>query len=752
MLDDDLVIDFETRSRVSLKKAGAYRYAADPSTEVMVASYAIGMGPIKRWRPYISELVPFDLYDHIIRGKRVVSHGPFERIIWNHVVKRNYAGVPVIEIEQYSDIMVRAFACNLPGKLEQLAKVLRLPPKNMAGQSVMLKLTKPRRINLDGSVVWWDDPADIADMEDYCDDDVIAERQANMVLPELPMDELEVWRIDQRINDRGIPHDMQFVDRAIQLVDYAKLRANEDISNLTDGMVNKATEVGKLVAWLNSIGIQTTSLQKGDRQRLLDLATQYQDEDAFDVIELRATAGKTSVAKYKAIKGSVGKDGRGRGWLQYGGAQQTLRWAGRVVQPQNYPRVGDDDDADVVAFVVGVTRDTTRPISEVYELLELIGPPKLPNGDRQGGQSTLSWLARALRSTIAVPDSSYLFVGGDYSNIEGRGNAWLANEQWKLQAFRDYDNGVGPDMYKLAYSKAFGIPIEHVTKLMRQIGKVIELQCGYQGGVGAFITASNTYLLKLPALAKAIAETTDALVWDGVAAKFQHATDKFGLEEHIWTAIKVAVLGWRKANSHIVQSWWDLQDAAVQAVDRPGTQVPVYDGKCWYFSDKEFLYCRLPSGSVMMYAQPHIAIEVEEKIWDGSQYVAVDCLFPHELDVLLSLGYKVVQKKRRGVRFYGLNDIKQWTRKALYGGYQCENIVQKVSRDFLAPAIVRAEKAGYEVVLTVHDEILSLIRPSWHTRPEDHERFFKWLLTVLPPWAMDFPMAASVWSGNRYTK
>jgi len=485
---------------------------------------------------------------------------------------------------------------------------------------------------------------------------------------------------------------------------------------------------------------------------LLDLANQFQDEDAADVIELRATAGKTSTAKYRTIRGSVGADGRGRGWLQYGGAQQTLRWAGRVVQPQNYPRVGDEDDADIVAWVVGVTRDTTRPISEIYELIELIGPPKLPNGDKQGGQSTLAWLARALRSTVAVPDNSYLFVGGDYSNIEGRANAWLANEHWKIQAFRDYDAGTGPDLYRLAYAKAFNMPVEQVSKLSRQIGKVIELQCGYQGSVGAFITATGTYLLKLPALTKAIAETTNPEVWDGVAAKFEHARDKFGLEEATWTAIKIAVLGWRKSNSRIVESWWELQDAAVQAVDRPGLQVPVYSGRVVYFSDNEFLYCRLPSGSVMMYAQPHIAIEVEEKIWDGYQYVDVDTLFPHELDILLGLGYKVVQKKRRGVRFYGLNDIKQWTRKSLYGGYQCENIVQKVSRDFLAPAIVRAEKAGYEVVLTVHDELLSLIKPKWYDRPEDHERYYKWLLTVLPPWAQDFPLAASVWSGPRYTK
>lgn len=750
-MDEDCVLDFETRGVVSLKKAGAYRYAADKDTSVRVASYCIGNGPIRRWRPYC-EKIPTDLEAHICSRKRFVIHGPFERIIWNHTITRDHRYLPYMWIEQTSDLMVRAFAINLPGALEQLAKVLGLPAKDMHGHAIMMKLSKPRKLMPDGTIIWWEDPDDVIAQEDYCDQDIHVERHANAVLPELAPDELELWHIDQRINDRGIPHDMLFVDRAIQLVDYAKARANEEIANLTDGVVNKPTEVAKIVAWLNSRNIETTRLQKGDRQRLLDLADQLGDEDASDVIELRATTGKTSTAKYRAIKASVGQDGRGRGWLQFGGAQQTMRWAGRVVQPQNYVRVADEEEAKLVAWVVGVTSDQTRSISEAYDLIELLGPPRLANGDQQGGLATLAWMAKCLRSTIAVPGPEYMFVGGDFANIEGRLNAWFANETWKLQAFRDYDAGTGPDMYKLAYAKAFNIPIEAVTKTLRQIGKVIELQGGYQGGVGAFVTASNTYLLKLANLAKAISATTPAEVWDGTAAKWEHARDQLGLEQSIWTALKIAVIGFRKANPNIVQGWWDLQDAAINAVDRPGQLVYVYNGKVSYYSDNEFLYCRLPSGSVMMYAHPHVATETEEKIWDGLQYVDVDSLFPHELDHYLKLGYKVVSKSRRGVRFYGLSDTKQWVRKALYGGYQCENIVQKAARDFLAPAIKRAEQAGYEVVLTVHDELLSLIKPKWYDRPEDHERYYRWLLTQLPPWALDFPMAASVWTGPRYTK
>jgi len=752
MTPDDLILDFETRSATSLKKAGAYRYAACKTTQVMVASYAFRDRPVHRWRPYKKEPIPYDLAIHIAEGRRVVTHGSFERIIWNGVIRRDYPFVPIMHIEQMSDLMVRAFACNLPGKLEQLATVLGLPNKDMVGHAVMMRITKPRKVNADGTITWWEDEDRVNQLEDYCDQDVNVEQHANAVLPELTDEEQKLYFLDQKINDRGIPHDMVFVLRAAQLVDYAKERANEMVANYTNGAVRKASEVRAIVNWLNTRGVVTETLRKGDRERLLDVASLLEDEDAGDVIELRATTGKTSTAKYRAIMASVTADGVGRGWLQFGGAQQTMRWAGRVVQPQNYVRVADDEEAGMVAFVVGITRDTTRPISEVYDMIELIGPPRLANGDKQDGLSTLAWLAKSLRSTIAVPDADHLFVGGDFSNIEGRINAWLANEAWKLQAFRDYDNHIGPDLYKLAYARAFNISPDLVSKTLRQIGKVIELQCGYQGGVGAFVTATQTYLLKLPALTQAIAATTTAELWDTTAEKYPHARDKYELPEDVWTAVKIAVIGWRKSNPCIVQSWWDLQDAALQAVSSPGAWVPVYGGRVGYMSDRNFLYCRLPSGRVLMYAQPHISTETEETIWDGTQYVRTDMLFPYELDALLKLGYKVYKHQRRGVRFYGLSDTKQWVKKALYGGYQCENIVQGVARDFLAPAIQRVEEAGYPVCLTVHDELLSIIRKDWFVPTIDHERAYQWLLTRLPAWAPDFPIAASVWTGNRYVK
>ena len=297
--DNDLVLDFETRSSVNLKKAGAYRYASDPSTQVLVASYCIGQGPIKRWRPYKLEPLPWDLIEHITRGRRVVAHGPFERVVWERCLRSRDDRLPELRIEQMSDLMIRAFACNLPGSLEQLAKVLGLPMKDMEGHNVMMRMSKPRKVNADGTITWWEDNERIVSLEDYCDQDVNVERHANAVLPELTPDELALWHLDQRINDRGIPHDLGFVERAIKLVDYAKLRANEEIANLTNGAVGKATEVAKLVDWLNSRNVAATSLRKGDRQHPYRAAAHLGAPDADcehgeKMVEARERVGETA--------------------------------------------------------------------------------------------------------------------------------------------------------------------------------------------------------------------------------------------------------------------------------------------------------------------------------------------------------------------------------------------------------------------------------------------------------------------------
>lgn len=351
-------------------------------------------------------------------------------------------------------------------------------------------------------------------------------------------------------------------------------------------------------------------------------------------------------------------------------------------------------------------------------------------------------------------------IGGDFSNVEGRINAWLAGEEWKLAAFRAYDEGTGDDLYKLAYSRSFGIPVADVGKgPKRQIGKVGELACGYQGGVGAYVTMGDTYNVKPWDLVKPVYEATPSSVWDAVQKKYESAPDKKGLPELQWTAVKIIVQRWREAHPRIVQSWWELNDAVVAAVSQPDIPIHVYGGRVSYLCTNGWLYCRLPSGRLISYCSPSILQNDEEmvKIVEGQQivplftdtgWIPVDRFFEHEIDALRAAGAEFWKRRKNTVRFMGIiPETKQWGWKYLYGGLQCENIVQGTARCLMDHAMLRVEEAGYPIILTVHDELLCA-PPEGFGCVEAFER----LMSQHTTWTAGLPIAAAAWEDRRYVK
>lgn len=736
-----LHLDFETRSTTDLRRTGVHRYVEDRNTSAWCFAYQIDNGPIDSWLNGFP--IPKDVVEHVFYNGKVIAHNAaFELAIWNYILRRDYPDIPKLKIEQLDCTMVRALALNLPGDLDNLAKVLQLPhQKDMEGNALIKKMAKPRSVK-DGVITWWDDPHMVLRGLEYCCQDIRTEHAADDILWPLQPGELELWHIDLRINQRGIPIDLDLVRRAVELVEYARRNADIEMQRLTSGMVQTCGQRDNLIDWLATRGIFTDTLRKGDQDDLLLLTDVYDDPLARQVLELRRQASKTSTAKYEKILECVCADGHVRDTLQFCGAAQTGRWAGRLVQTQNYPRVADDEEAAMVEQIVGLVKDTDVELERTAELIELIGPPKLPNGDKANGTALLPWLSKCLRSTIAGPR----MVGGDYSNIEGRINAWLAGEEWKIKAFEEYDAGTGPDLYRLAFSTTFGIPIDLVTKYQRQIGKVEELALGYQGGVGAFVSMVNTYFIKLFELTAAVKAITDPQTWAVTAAKWELARDKHGLTQDVWTACKLVVTKWRKANAMIVQGWWDLADAAINAVMNVGAVIPCYQGRVSYYCDGNYLMCYLPSGRYICYPAPYVAQDIVEQIYTGLQWVDVAELDPVILDQLILAGYKVVERKRMGVRFHRWHNH-AWVRAALYGGYQCENIVQATARDVMAYAMRKAEAANFPLCLTVHDELLSLLR-SWY----GGEAEYKQLLMQRSHWTAGLPVVATVWSGDRYTK
>jgi DNA polymerase len=642
----EISLDFETRSALDLKKSGAYAYAQHASTDVWCMAWACD-GQDGLWLP--GDPPPAWARDAALRA----WNAPFERVIWEYVLVPRY-GFPRAALERWTCTAAEARAMALPGSLDQAAKALRVPAeKDDAGRRLMMRMARPRA-TVNGVHTWWDDRERRERLYAYCKQDVRVEQAVKEQVRRLRPAEREVWLLDQRINDRGVGLDLPLARAAVAMAARETERAGRRMAELTDGAVTSITDNGGLARWL-----ETDSVAKDKVEALLACAEP--GSNVAKVLALRQEVGKSSVAKFTAMLESASPDGRVHGALLYHGAG-TGRWAGRLIQPQNFPSRG------VLEHSI-VERALPFVLDGNDEAVELVFGPRL------------QVLSSALRATL-VAAPGYTLVAADYANIEGRVLAWMAGEEWRLRAFREFDAGVGPDLYKLSYSRAFGVPLAQVDKAMRQIGKVMELALGYQGGVGAFQTMARGY---------------------GVEISDERADQ-----------LKVA---WREASPAVVAWWYALERAAHEAMGPAG--VGEARGVV-YRREGDWLTCTLPSGRKLYYARP--SVRDETMPWG---------------------------KVKPVVSAWGVDSYtKQWQKYSLYGGLLAENVVQAVARDIMAGGMLRVERAGYPVVLTVHDEIVA--EPALDA-PWSEEEFVALMLT-LPKWAQGLPVAAEGWSGRRYRK
>ena len=241
--------------------------------------------------------------------------------------------------------MARALAIHLPAELGELSKALGLGPgKSESGRALMLKMAKPRKRLEDGTYLWWDDPAMLAELASTrCDQDVLDEAAIDAKLPPLSAAERRLWELDQKINDRGIAIDVPMIRRCIAVLDVAQEAAHARMKELTGGAVRKCSEAARLVAWLQARGLPCDSVAKGEHVGLVEFAQLFDDDAAVEAARLRAEAAKNSTAKYKRMLESMCADGRLRGTLNYHRAL-TGRWGGALSQPHNMPRVDPDTE------------------------------------------------------------------------------------------------------------------------------------------------------------------------------------------------------------------------------------------------------------------------------------------------------------------------------------------------------------------------------------------------------------------------
>lgn len=691
----DLHIDFETRSTLDLKKVGVHAYAAHPSTDLWCACYSFDDGPVERWHPRHT-FPPRDIQDHVESGGRIYAHNSaFERTIWRLILAPRY-GWPLPAVEQWYCTMAMALAMSLPASLDQASRAVSLPfEKDEEGHRLMMRMCRPRSAHpVDGTVVWWDVPEKVERLTAYCTQDVVVERALGDRLVPLRESEQRLWWLDQRINDRGVYVDDEFCEAAKIVVADTVKRLNARMKEVTGGAVSGVTKVADIVAFLWKQGVLTKSIAKGE---LADLLTRSDlPPAAREVLELRQEGGKASVAKINALLRGRCPDGRARGLIQYHAAS-TGRWGGRRFQPQNLKR--PDETTDVPAAIEAIREGIpSRAIEWAF------GPPLDIVGD-------------CIRGMVVAEPGNKFYVA-DFVSIEGVVLPWLAGEEWKLDAFRAYRRGDAPDLYIQSYCKTFGVPLFGKKDPRRQVGKVMELASGFQGGHGAYLRmgASGKRLDELTVMVRA---NTDKHVWAEATDKYKKGAN--GLERDQWTALRIVIDAWRAAHPCIKQFWFDLEEAAITAVREPGKTFCAGDfGRpVRYKKQGSFLWCQLPSGRALCYPYPRLE------------------------NVLMPWG-----KQKLSLVCKGVDPLtKQWCDQKIYGGLLAENVTQAVARDLLAEGIERCEAAGYATVLHVHDENVAEVREGFGSLED-----FVAIMEVVPAWAVGCPIAAEGWEGTRYKK
>jgi DNA polymerase len=684
-----LHIDFETRSTVDLKEVGLWNYARHPGTDAWCVAVALGeMEPELISHSDFYGAQTGRMFDHVVAGKPVYAHNaPFELAIWNQIMVPRY-GWPVLRPEQTYCTMAQSYAMGLPGALEDVALALGLRIlKDTDGRAIMLKYARPWRTE---PLKWMDEcpsftvsgnkmtgQQGLQRLYSYCQQDVRVEREIHKYLMPLSERERRVWLLDYKINQRGVAIDVESAKAAILLAEQVKEDCDVQLANVTGNAVTSCTAVGALKEWLATNGLPEA--QDGlDKQAVVDyLARGDLPERVRRALTLRQEAGKASNAKFGVMVSQVGDDGRLHNMYQYHGAG-TGRWAGRAVQTHNLPR--DMPKPESVERILSLVREGNHDaIDAIY------GPP-------------LSMISKCLRSFFVAPPGKVL-VSGDWSNIEGRGQAWFAGEQWKLDAFKAADAKRGPGIYELAYARMFGVPVESVKNPSeeRQVGKVSELAFGYQGGVGSFHVMAKTYGVK---------------VSDAKADEFKDA--------------------WRAAHPRIKAVWGVIQKAAINAVQAPGEIYtcgwPGREAK--YRKVGSFLWCLLPSGRAICYPYPKV---LEGEFGPQLTYMTV----PSQED------------RKKGAIIDDPKNASNWARMSTYGGSLFNNIIQGACRDFLADCMLRVDEAGGALVLHTHDDLNVEVDAA---KGEGARAAMQEMMRFVPPWAAGFPLHADCKTMERYGK
>ena len=677
-------LDLETKCARPIKN-GTYQYAEHAS--VLLFAWAIDDGPVRvedvsaghdALHTFIKKIQKkLDIADTI-----VAHNSSFDR----NVLRYNGVDIPV---ERWEDTMVRAYMHGLPGSLGQLSQIYRLGDsgKDVQGKKLIRLFCIPDKEGKFADPI--DHPDEWRQFIRYAGNDIVAMRKLYKKLPRWNMLDIEkrAWYLDQKINDRGFCVDQELATGALAAVEKEKKILNRRTSKITKGKIESTTRRDALLKYaLEAYGVDLPDMQMSTIQRRL------QDPELpielKELLTIRSKVCLTSNRKYKALLLGVNEDGRLRGTIQFSGAPRTSRDSGRLYQPQNLPRPKKPYSKEAELTIASL-KDGTADL--IYD-------------------SPAEAAASSIRGSL-ISDKGKKLAVSDLASIEARVLAWLAGEQWVLDAYAAVDRGEGYDLYVLTYARTFNVDPSDVGSYERQLGKTLVLGLGYGGGVGAFITFASVYGIDLNDMAKKALQVIPRSIKREAESYYTKVSvdgNTYGLGKDTFVACDSVKRMWRKANPKITRFWYELEDA-VRRTSATGEEEIV--GRCVVRKRGTWLTIELPSGRCVSY--PGIAI-VNNKL-----------------------------------RYLGVNQYsKKWGPISTYSGKLAENVTQASARDILIHAMINVEEQGYNVLLRVHDELVTEVPD---TDEYSHEQLSE-ILATNPPWADGLPLAAEGYEAYRYRK
>ena len=703
-MSDIYHLDFETYSEQPLgrqKSVGAYRYASDPSTEILVMAIAKNDGPVQVWNRASGRWnETCELLEEAIESDALIyaHNAQFEHAVCRYLLTKTF-GIRPPAAHQWRCTAAMCRLAAIPSSLEKAGDFLDIKmPKDKEGERLIKKFSMPRKATKNDPrtrIMPEDDPEDFAKFIEYCRRDVEAEREIHAKLEkDFPLDgwALDSFQADMEMNDRGIPVNRAALERASTLMDeyLAKMvpKFREQVASPSASLCLPVTTTRKQIKWVNiSEGFNPTQRElfnewlADERWTPPDLTADTVEAKLADPGDL-TERGQAALHTYSLISSAAVKkipamlkmtcaDGYVRGALLVFGAERTHRWTGRGMQPQNFarPRIGFTE----LAYDMLCQRCTLDEIEDVC-------------GD------FFDVLVSVIRHFIQPHDG--VCLQADYSSIEARVAPWLVGEQKKLDLFAK-----GEPIYEIMAQRIFGGKVENITQDQRFIGKQAELGCTYNMGAPKFRGTCEGYgfvppkemVAEFKSRRKGTMESQEA--W--VDATYDDLAER-------------AVAAWRKANPVIVKSWTKLDKAAKWCIQHPKKVKTVGLMKLTFRKVGGFdaLLIKLPSGHRLVYPKARLATR---KGWGDE------------------------------IQFYGVipNSGGQWGWCSTYGGKILENCTQAAAGDVMRHGMQNAARAGYHAFMLVHDEILTLKTSDDQT----HEELCD-LLCDPALWMKGLPLAA----------